>query len=112
MLLGQPELDARLEAYHLRQFRQRITLVRTLRALTLDETVAYGIDNRIAKSGGNPELFSLNQKKAIRRSSIRYPKVDKSAFMPQVALLVKSRSVTKVPITNICFSQMHETYDV
>lgn len=62
VLFGQPELDARLEAYHLRQFRQRITFSSTLRSLTLDETVAY-IDNRITKSGGNPELFSLNQKR-------------------------------------------------
>ncbi|MFA0521064.1 ExeA family protein, partial [Vibrio sp. 10N.222.55.E8] len=53
VLLGQPELDVRLEEYHLRQFRQRITFSSTLRPLTLDETVAY-IDNRIVKSGGNP----------------------------------------------------------
>lgn len=77
VLLGQPELDARLEAYHLRQFRQRITFSSTLRPLTLDETVAY-IDNRIVKSGGNTELFSLNQKKSHLSLVVRHSKIDKS----------------------------------
>ncbi|MFV8460105.1 ExeA family protein [Vibrio campbellii] len=109
VLLGQPELDARLEAYHLRQFRQRITFSSTLRALTLDETVAY-IDNRIAKSGGNPELFSLNQKKAICRSSQGIPRLI-NQLCHKALLLSFSESKKNIDNQHL-FSAMHETYDV
>ena len=109
VLLGQPELDARLEAYHLRQFRQRITFSSTLRALTLDETVAY-IDNRIAKSGGNPELFSLNQKKAICRSSLGIPRLI-NQLCHKALLLSFSESKRNIDNQHL-FSAMHETYDV
>ncbi|CAH6835801.1 MSHA biogenesis protein MshM [Vibrio chagasii] len=109
VLLGQPELDARLEAYHLRQFRQRITFSSTLRALTLDETVAY-IDNRIAKSGGNPELFSLNQKKAICRSSQGIPRLI-NQLCHKALLLSFSESKKSIDNQHL-FSAMHETYDV
>ncbi|CAH7148547.1 MSHA biogenesis protein MshM [Vibrio chagasii] len=109
VLLGQPELDARLEAYHLRQFRQRITFSSTLRALTLDETVAY-IDNRIAKSGGSPELFSLNQKKAICRSSQGIPRLI-NQLCHKALLLSFSESKKNIDNQHL-FSAMHETYDV
>ena len=109
VLLGQPELDARLEAYHLRQFRQRITFSSTLRALTLDETVAY-IDNRIAKSGGNSELFSLNQKKAICRSSQGIPRLI-NQLCHKALLLSFSESKKNIDNQHLC-SAMHETYDV
>lgn len=109
VLLGQPELDARLEAYHLRQFRQRITFSSTLRALTLDETVAY-IDNRIAKSGGNSELFSLNQKKAICRSSQGIPRLI-NQLCHKALLLSFSESKKNIDNQHL-FSAMHETYDV
>ncbi|CAH6861451.1 MSHA biogenesis protein MshM [Vibrio chagasii] len=108
VLLGQPELDARLEAYHLRQFRQRITFSSTLRALTLDETVAY-IDNRIAKSGGNSELFSLNQKKAICRSSQGIPRLI-NQLCHKALLLSFSESKKNIDNQHL-FSAMHETYD-
>ena len=109
VLLGQPELDDRLEAYHLRQFRQRITFSSTLRPLTLDETVAY-IDNRIAKSGGNPELFSLNQKKAICRSSLGIPRLINQ--LCHKALLLSFSEDKKSIDNQHLFSAMHETYDV
>lgn len=109
VLFGQPELDTRLEAYHLRQFRQRITFSSTLRALTLDETVAY-IDNRIAKSGGNPELFSLNQKKAICRSSLGIPRLI-NQLCHKALLLSFSESKKNIDNQHL-FSAMHETYDV
>ena len=109
VLLGQPELDARLEAYHLRQFRQRITFSSTLRPLTLDETVAY-IDNRIVKSGGSPELFSLNQKKAICRSTLGIPRLINQ--LCHKALLLSFSEDKKSIDNQHLFSAMHETYDV
>ena len=109
VLLGQPELDTRLEAYHLRQFRQRITFSSTLRPLTLDETVAY-IDNRIVKSGGSPELFSLNQKKAICRSTLGIPRLINQ--LCHKALLLSFSEDKKSIDNQHLFSAMHETYDV
>ncbi|MCG9552305.1 MULTISPECIES: ExeA family protein [unclassified Vibrio] len=109
VLFGQPELDARLEAYHLRQFRQRITFSSTLRALTLDEAVAY-IDNRITKSGGNTELFSLNQKKAICRSSLGIPRLI-NQLCHKALLLSFSEDKNNIDNQHL-FSAMHDTYDV
>lgn len=109
VLLGQPELDARLEAYHLRQFRQRITFSSTLRPLTLDETVAY-IDNRIAKSGGKYAPFSLSHKKAIWRSSLGIPRLI-NQLCHKALLLSFSEDKRSVDNQHL-FSAMHETYDV
>ena len=109
VLLGQPELDARLEAYHLRQFRQRITFSSTLRPLTLDETVAY-IDNRIAKSGGKYAPFSLSHKKAIWRSSLGIPRLINQ--LCHKALLLAFSDDKKNIENQHLFAAMHETYDV
>ncbi|CAV17338.1 ExeA family protein [Vibrio atlanticus] len=109
VLLGQPELDARLEAYHLRQFRQRITFSSTLRPLTLDETVAY-IDNRIAKSGGKYAPFSLSHKKAIWRSSLGIPRLI-NQLCHKALLLAFSEDKKNIENQHL-FAAMHETYDV
>ena len=109
VLLGQPELDTRLEAYHFRQFRQRITFGSTLRPLNLDEAVAY-IDNRIAKSGGNQNLFSLNHKKAIWRSSLGVPRLINQ--LCHKALLLSFSEDKKTVENQHLFAAMHETYDV
>ncbi|MEZ8289017.1 ExeA family protein [Vibrio sp. 10N.237.312.B06] len=109
VLLGQPELDARLEAYHLRQFRQRITFSSTLRPLTLDETVAY-IDNRITKSGGKYAPFSLSHKKAIWRSSLGIPRLI-NQLCHKALLLAFSEDKQNIENQHL-FAAMHETYDV
>ncbi|MFA0013602.1 AAA family ATPase [Vibrio lentus] len=109
VLLGQPELDIRLEAYHLRQFRQRISFSSTLRPLNLDEAVAY-IDNRITKSGGNQNLFSLNHKKAIWRSSLGIPRLINQ--LCHKALLLSFSEDKKTLENQHLFAAMHETYDV
>ncbi|MFA0707012.1 ExeA family protein, partial [Vibrio sp. 10N.222.48.A3] len=106
VLLGQPELDARLEAYHLRQFRQRITFSSTLRPLTLDETVAY-IDNRIAKSGGKYAPFSLSHKKAIWRSSLGIPRLI-NQLCHKALLLAFSEDKKNIENQHL-FAAMHET---
>ncbi|MFA0521065.1 MSHA biogenesis protein MshM, partial [Vibrio sp. 10N.222.55.E8] len=62
------------------------------------------------KSGGNPELFSLNQKKAISRSSLGIPRLINQ--LCHKALLL-SFSENKQHIENQhLYSAMHETYDV
>jgi len=74
VLFGQPELDERLEQYHLRQFRQRITFSAKLRPLSLDETVAY-ITTRLEKAGGYSEVIPLGLKKTIWRASGGIPRL-------------------------------------
>ncbi|WP_456402593.1 AAA family ATPase [Persephonella sp.] len=54
ILLGQPELEEKLESQKLRQLRQRITIITHLRNLSYDETVKY-INYRFAKAG-NPAV--------------------------------------------------------
>ncbi|MDE2348543.1 MAG: AAA family ATPase [Gammaproteobacteria bacterium] len=59
MLIGQPELRAKLARPELRQFAQRISVDFHLRPLAGKETAAY-IRHRLAVAGGNPELFSAD----------------------------------------------------
>ncbi|WP_457622118.1 AAA family ATPase [Persephonella sp.] len=54
ILLGQPELEEKLESSQLRQLRQRITIITHLRNLSFEETVKY-INYRFAKAG-NPAV--------------------------------------------------------
>ena len=74
VLFGQPELDERLASHELRQFRQRITFSCQLRPLSIDEGVAY-INNRLDKAGNGAHIFSIEQKKAIWRSSMGIPRL-------------------------------------
>jgi len=75
VLLGQPELRDRLNAHHLRQLRQRITVRYHLSALTRDEISDY-IRHRIHVSGGNgrPE-FSTPAIWRIHRYSKGVPRL-------------------------------------
>ncbi|WP_261882501.1 ExeA family protein [Vibrio pelagius] len=109
VLLGQPELETRLNAHHLRQLRQRISFSSCLRTLNLDETVAY-IDNRISKSGGASTLFSLNHKRAIWRSSRGVPRLINQ--LCHKALLMAFSEHKQAVENQHLFSAMHETYDV
>jgi general secretion pathway protein A len=57
LLVGQPELSARLNTPELRQLKQRVSLRNHLRALRLNECQEY-IANRLQKAGGNPAIFT------------------------------------------------------
>jgi general secretion pathway protein A len=56
LLVGQPELNDRLNAPQLRQLKQRVTLRHQLRPLLLSECEEY-ITNRLKHAGGDPILF-------------------------------------------------------
>jgi general secretion pathway protein A len=56
ILLGQPELLAKLRRPDLRQFVQRIGVDYHLGPLTIDDTLAY-IRHRLTVAGGDPQLF-------------------------------------------------------
>jgi general secretion pathway protein A len=75
VLMGQPELRDRLNAHHLRQLRQRITVRYHLSTLTREEVGAY-IRHRIHVSGGNgrPE-FSTPAIWRIHRYSKGVPRL-------------------------------------
>ncbi|WP_261857719.1 ExeA family protein [Photobacterium sanguinicancri] len=74
VLIGQPELDARLQLHHLRQFQQRVTFRAALRPLDLAETIAY-IEFRLACAGCYRTLFTLPLYKALWQSSQGIPRV-------------------------------------
>ncbi|MEL0611498.1 MSHA biogenesis protein MshM, partial [Vibrio echinoideorum] len=63
-----------------------------------------------AKSGGNPELFSLNQINAICRSSLCIPRLINQLCHKDL-LLSFSEDKKSIEIEHL-FSAMHETYDV
>ncbi|RLJ70133.1 general secretion pathway protein A [Hydrogenivirga caldilitoris] len=74
ILLGQPELEEKLNSKELRQLKQRITVFVKLRNFTEDETKSY-IDYRIVKAGrGNvrihPKTYSL-----VYRYSLGIPRL-------------------------------------
>ncbi|MCG9680987.1 AAA family ATPase [Vibrio sp. Isolate23] len=108
VLLGQPELDERLEQHHLRQLRQRITFSARLRTLTVSEVVAY-IDNRLEKSGGEAGIFTVHQKKAIWKASRGIPRL-----INQIChkCLVLACSQDELTVSNQqLFNAIHDTYD-
>lgn len=56
VLIGQPELDAKLQARQLRQLRQRILVYYKLRPLNRDETIRY-IEHRLTLAGARGQAF-------------------------------------------------------
>jgi general secretion pathway protein A len=77
LLVGQPELDAKLDSHGLRQLKQRIALRTHLEALTADETVTY-IEQRLQIAGANsssPSLFPLETISAVFRCSRGIPRL-------------------------------------
>lgn len=56
LLVGQPELRAKLERPELRQFAQRVSVEFHLESLSLSEARSY-IKHRLGVAGGDPQLF-------------------------------------------------------
>jgi len=73
MLVGQPELKAKLEQPGLIQFSQRIAVNYHLTGLDLEETVHY-IQSRLEKVGGRPEIFEAPAVELIYRASHGIPR--------------------------------------
>jgi general secretion pathway protein A len=57
LMVGQPELSARLNAPQLRQVKQRVALRHNLRPLTLTECIEY-VGRRLEIAGGTPSIFT------------------------------------------------------
>ncbi len=74
VLAGQPELSDRLNQWHLRQLKQRVTLRCVLEPLSLQDTAAY-IAGRIRHAGGDPgRLFAREAIIAIFERSRGIPR--------------------------------------
>ena len=69
LLVGQPELDEKLDSIELRQLKQRIALRSQLAALNLDETRGY-IQRRLQLAGANSRLdSSFSARHSCKRAS-------------------------------------------
>lgn len=73
ILVGQPELQKRLNSPHLCQLRQRVAASYHLTALSEEECRAY-IAARLAKAGGDPSLFSKDAMAAVFKASGGIPR--------------------------------------
>lgn len=77
LLVGQPELDEKLDSYELRQLKQRITFRSQLQPLDLSETKGY-IERRLQLAGLNNQeaaLFPDPAIAAIYRVSSGFPRL-------------------------------------
>lgn len=108
VLFGQPELDERLQQYHLRQLRQRITFSATLRVLNVSETVAY-INYRMSESGCENSPFTLSQMKAIWRASGGVPRLI-NQLCHKALLISFSEQLDKVSAKSV-FNAILDTTD-
>lgn len=66
VLVGQPELDEKLDSFNLRQLKQRIAVRTQLAALDLDETRRY-IERRLLDASGGQLTASLFSEQAIQQ---------------------------------------------
>ncbi|MEZ4293102.1 MAG: AAA family ATPase [Myxococcota bacterium] len=75
LLLGQPELDRKLDGRNLRQLRQRISVRWKLEPLAAHETRAY-VRHRLAVAAGEPkEIFSESALREIHRRTAGIPRL-------------------------------------
>jgi len=73
LLVGQPELRARMRDPRCLQISQRVAVNYHITALNLDETRAY-ITYRLRRSGGNAELFTPDAMEMVYRLSRGIPR--------------------------------------
>jgi type II secretory pathway predicted ATPase ExeA len=73
VLVGQPELAARLNEPELRQLKQRVAIRCDLGPLQLQETASY-ISARLERAGGRPEIFTREAVEAIHVHSRGIPR--------------------------------------
>ena len=77
LLVGQPELDEKLDSFELRQLKQRIALRAQLEPLSLDETQGY-VERRLQLAGANSHastMFPLETLQLIHRYSRGVPRL-------------------------------------
>ena len=75
LLLGQPELDAKLASPELRQLRQRITVRWRLGPMTAPETREYVVHRLRVAAGGDRPIFAERALGEVHRHSRGVPRV-------------------------------------
>jgi len=76
LLVGQPELDDKLDSMDLRQLKQRVALRSHLGALDLDETCGYVYRRlQIAGNTSPAEIFPMDTIVELHRQSRGYPRL-------------------------------------
>ncbi|MEM9058538.1 MAG: AAA family ATPase [Pseudomonadota bacterium] len=75
VIVGQPELDRRLQGPELRQLRQRITFDCTLRPLGADDTAVYVSHRMALAAAGEPPRFSDRAIARVYRASRGIPRL-------------------------------------
>lgn len=75
VLFAQPELDERLDQYHFRQFRQRITFSHYLSPLSREELDAYLTHRLVVAGNSKGNLFSTQAKESLFKFSSGIPRV-------------------------------------
>lgn len=75
LLVGQPELDEKLNSHEFRQINQRIAVREHLQPLLPVETVTY-VQQRLTRVGGNAasDIFTYQALKAVHRETGGYPR--------------------------------------
>lgn len=99
ILVGQPELDKKLDSVELRSLKQRIAVRCQLEPLRGDEVHHY-IERRLALAGADIEttpIFPLETIKAIYRYSLGIPRLVNS-ICDQALIAAYERQVRTVPV--------------
>jgi general secretion pathway protein A len=105
LLVGQPELDDKLDSVELRQLKQRIAFRSHLTPLDLEETRGY-IERRLLQAGGDSRvcpLFPVSAIGAIHRHSRGIPRLINTICENALiaAYATQSRAVTPEMIESI-----------
>ncbi len=90
ILMGQPELQKKLSAAHMKQLDQRITIRAILKPLTKSETSDY-VNFRLIKAGKGTIVFDDESRKRI---------YDMSKGIPRVINLIASRALMAAFVSN------------
>jgi type II secretory pathway predicted ATPase ExeA len=103
ILMGQPELKKRLQADHLKQLNQRITIRATLGPLTRSETSDY-IHFRLIKAGKGTVIFDEDARKRIYKTS---------GGIPRLINLISSRAIMAAFVSgNTAIKKNHVNYAI
>jgi general secretion pathway protein A len=96
LLVGQPELDEKLDSFELRQLKQRIALRCQLQALNPDETKMY-IERRLQLAGANSHagtMFAADAITAVYRHSQGIPRLINTICENALILAYAKRTAT------------------
>ena len=96
VLIGQPELDAKLDAPELRQLRQRIGVWWQLGPLERDETREY-VEHRLRVAGGSEPIFSPSALRAGAPPRARRPASGEPALRSRPAARLRGRRAPDRP---------------